>query len=1207
MAYNRGPPYGAPGHSTPQYTAYRPPVSQQQQRQRQQQGDTSQHGAPKFPQHQGPYHRPSPPPQHYADSLAPAMSNISIEGMVPAPLRLQRKPVPGPGMPQNPPPVTHMPPAQSQQQAPYPSAGYFSPPTPVATPYAASSAVHQAPAHQFLNYTPSSPTPPVSQQWHAAPAHLAQGQPTPPTMVRPQPVFEMEAPLPGPSPSVAHFEHGVSATAQPEPAQLVQPFIAELQGSEPLGHVDRQPAQGAQDAQSLQQTGMDHKNPGGNIKTEPTQSVNQHDDSLPGRVPAPLDSEGLIPIEPPRPPDHEGLIPFHAPGSQPADLKPSAGSLPSSPHPGQAPQPTPNASQCPEPSCSAPPPTRPPLDSAAQTQQVEQQTYQQPHSAHGGQGPSQPIYHPEHRDPHTEARYPQPSSPYTSAPPFTPPAHQWPAHGALPPSTQQPTSPPPPSTATAFPTAGPYHNYSSAPTAQSPTGVHHFPAAPIPPGVAPSPTTPHPGHSPHPGTLPIRRSHSPSPTPPGPGVQISGPSQTPGPPAPQHHQQPSFPPPPPRTPTTATYSPAAFPAKPATFPPQPSPLISVHGGPQPSAIPSTPSITPSLPFSRPASAAPQYSFAVPPKPQAHKPARPAGTTTSFQTGQKLGDFANSVFSKETVKWSKKTASRLGGAIKNAASNAHAAATNAQVAASQAAAMQMQRSISAAQAKVASGAKGLMPAAASPQPAIGGQAQELSLPVASGAAAPTVSAHSPSNLSQASTGAGQHELSQPAPYGQAPGWLSAAGAPAGSCAMASGPGYVPQPGAGAGLQQPPQSQGATPPLESPQGPRAESPYPNPNGQGTPPQPWQAVYTAAVNQTPQMPPKSNASPATGGQPPPQSPPPPIVAGQQTAYGPVGTPSRASNPMIVADQAVHPQQQWVTGQGQTWRPQAPAGASTFGPGRNAQAHTVAVESLPPQHGSPSPASSAPHLNIVTGSANGQSPPPNWQQQPPPPWHVAAQQQAWVAAGAPPVGGIVPPLPQGNGQQQPFAQLNPAAQQVQAWPHVPLGNHIPLPFGSGQPAPVSHMTATPVFQGLPHGPGAGLLQQQWRVWPPHTHVAELGGVGHAGNTPAIDPAAPVGGDVAAVAPTGGPNELPVTDAAGETNTGGSSGGGDIDSRDAPSPSDGSANASTQAKNGTGPEDGEDCKHGSSKEEGGEAQTTDLAAGAQPPPSASTSQLAVN
>jgi hypothetical protein len=83
-----------------------------------------------------------------------------------------------------------------------------------------------------------------------------------------------------------------------------------------------------------------------------------------------------------------------------------------------------------------------------------------------------------------------------------------------------------------------------------------------------------------------------------------------------------------------------------------------------------------------------YSFSTPPT-QTPRLGKHSRATTS------LGGFANSVFSKDTVKWSKKTASRFGDAIKTAASTAHAAATNAQSAASQAAILHKQRLAAAA--------------------------------------------------------------------------------------------------------------------------------------------------------------------------------------------------------------------------------------------------------------------------------------------------------------------------------------------------------------------------------------------------------------------------------------------------------------------------------------------------------------------------------
>lgn len=73
-----------------------------------------------------------------------------------------------------------------------------------------------------------------------------------------------------------------------------------------------------------------------------------------------------------------------------------------------------------------------------------------------------------------------------------------------------------------------------------------------------------------------------------------------------------------------------------------------------------------------ASATPYY-YPAPPSPQPTAGNQPvsAGSTATPATGSKLGDMANSVFGKDTVdsvwKWSKKTASLLGGAVKNAVS------------------------------------------------------------------------------------------------------------------------------------------------------------------------------------------------------------------------------------------------------------------------------------------------------------------------------------------------------------------------------------------------------------------------------------------------------------------------------------------------------------------------------------------------------------
>jgi hypothetical protein len=91
----------------------------------------------------------------------------------------------------------------------------------------------------------------------------------------------------------------------------------------------------------------------------------------------------------------------------------------------------------------------------------------------------------------------------------------------------------------------------------------------------------------------------------------------------------------------------------------------------------------------PASPNPQHHNFLALPPQTSRPGKHSRASTS------LGGFANSVFSKDTVKWSKKTASRFGDVIKTAASTAHAAATNAQSAASQAAILHKQRLAAAA--------------------------------------------------------------------------------------------------------------------------------------------------------------------------------------------------------------------------------------------------------------------------------------------------------------------------------------------------------------------------------------------------------------------------------------------------------------------------------------------------------------------------------
>ncbi|KAK0716425.1 hypothetical protein B0T21DRAFT_351878 [Apiosordaria backusii] len=199
-------------------------------------------------------------------------------------------------------------------------------------------------------------------------------------------------------------------------------------------------------------------------------------------------------------------------------------------------------------------------------------------------------------------------------------------------------------------------------------------------GLIPVEKPPPPDHE---GLIPLRAPHSahavshtssPSPSPTA-AVVPPPPSQTPGCPA-------------------AAYTPAAYPSRPQFYAPHPQPVL----------IPS------------------RHSFPTAPG-SSNIPPPAAGTHTA---GQKLGDFASSVFSKETVKWSKKTASRFGGALKSAATSAHEAATKAQVAAARAAEQRKlkQASLAAPQQQQW---KPAQPQTAHPQP-LDGQPAIPSLPL-----------------------------------------------------------------------------------------------------------------------------------------------------------------------------------------------------------------------------------------------------------------------------------------------------------------------------------------------------------------------------------------------------------------------------------------------------------------------------------------------
>ncbi|KAK4678952.1 hypothetical protein QC764_001230 [Podospora pseudoanserina] len=163
-------------------------------------------------------------------------------------------------------------------------------------------------------------------------------------------------------------------------------------------------------------------------------------------------------------------------------------------------------------------------------------------------------------------------------------------------------------------------------------------------GLIPVEREPPPDHE---GVIPLHAPHSAAVSHAGPpstavGAGLPSPSQTPGTPG-------------------VVYTPAAYPSWPKSYAshhPQPAPLVSPTQSLPTSSVSSTTS--------------------------------PPPISGIHSSGQKLGDFASSVFSKETVKWSKKTASRFGGALKSAATSAHEAATKAQVAAVRAAEQRRQR-------------------------------------------------------------------------------------------------------------------------------------------------------------------------------------------------------------------------------------------------------------------------------------------------------------------------------------------------------------------------------------------------------------------------------------------------------------------------------------------------------------------------------------
>ncbi|KAK3902153.1 hypothetical protein C8A05DRAFT_34154 [Staphylotrichum tortipilum] len=358
MAYNgsHGAAAGLPSPEPQQYAPYRPPTTQPQSQQQQQQ----QH---QFQSHPGagvygsqPFQMPQQPlyaPPQQADALAPAMTGMRVDDMVPSPLRLGRKPVAGPGMAHASPPATHAHQYPQSQPSPYSQPVYALPPTPAPSPYVSGAGTQQQLLQQpYAAYQPpyghgaGFPTPPAPHQWQASHPQIGTpGQPTSPV------VYEMDAhPLIASPPNAS-----VVPAAEPFPAS--QTFIAELPGSEPPpGYGTNQSApepkaspptpadskpsttasvEGSQDPEPVSLSAADT-----DTDAEPAAAHCPGDESgSPDQVQAPApappppaaaDSEGLILVEKPPPPDHEGLIPLLVNVGPRTDTHPSGGSLPAS-------------------------------------------------------------------------------------------------------------------------------------------------------------------------------------------------------------------------------------------------------------------------------------------------------------------------------------------------------------------------------------------------------------------------------------------------------------------------------------------------------------------------------------------------------------------------------------------------------------------------------------------------------------------------------------------------------------------------------------------------------------------------------------------------------------------------------------------------------------------------------------------------------------
>jgi hypothetical protein len=539
----------------------------------------------------------------------------------------------------------------------------------------------------------------------------------------------------------------------------------------------------------------------------------------------------------------------------------------------------------------------------------------------------------------------------------------------------------------------------------------------------------------------------------------------------------------PQTPTAASYTPAAFPAKPHTFPVQAAPsgptYTSTFPASQPSAIPSTPSI-----------ATYQHGFSALPQPQPSKLGRHSGASTSF------GGFANSVFSKDTVKWSKKTASRFGGAIKTAATTAHAAATSAQAAASQAAALHRQKSVAAAQMKAFSNG--------GPQAPAGGQGQTWPGPAGAAASAsspyPATYGQHVTNPAQTGMGPGTVGYGYTPPQHQVPpAWPSGAAVDP-DPTNSPGPSAMPPHGAGTGSQPgpPPQIPPSHTGTPSPVFPAPYPPQPQlgPPVSGSQPAPseqlphssaqfqhseFRSAGADVVTNAGSIP--SISAPDSGmqtdaetGHPPcpQQSTDSPSPANSQGAGGQQSTPPNVATPPSVSSGPA------VSNTGTS-----PAGSLiTDGTGPTRQLHAGQLDQpqpLPPANTTP-PGSEwkPPQAQPVFSSSGNQQGPAG------PPTHPDAQGRHPHHG---PSGSVVPPFGPATSPALPVPGITaqPAETQLHhQTPHLNVVNQQPT-WNSTSPGPAPFMPVAGAVPAPAAGQGA-LGQQPWVVgqgqsWTPMTH----------------------------------------------------------------------------------------------------------------------------